>query len=56
MEVQVLARDNHQKILSITLTFLDKDQGLGVARMLEAIARNQWWSTNDTRRLSQATK
>ncbi len=45
MEVLISAEENGNEIMSFTMTFLDLEEGLGVARMLEAITRNHWLSS-----------
>jgi len=47
MRIMISAEDNGKAILSITLTFKEKEEGLAVPRMLETFARNWWLSIQD---------
>lgn len=47
MKVTISAEENGQSILCTTLTFPDKREGLEVAHMLEAFARNRWQTSRD---------
>lgn len=47
MKVIISAEDDGKSLLSITLTFTELEEGLGVARMLETYARNYWLTNQD---------
>jgi hypothetical protein len=49
MKVIISAEDDGKAILSTTLTFSDMEEGLRIASMLQAFARNQWQSSHDER-------
>jgi hypothetical protein len=47
MKLKISAEDEGKQIMSATLVFPDRDEGLGVAHMLEAFARNRWQTSQD---------
>jgi hypothetical protein len=49
MKLIVSAEDNGVTILSVTLNFPHKKEGLDAAHLLEAYARNLWQSSQDER-------
>ncbi len=49
MRVTIAAEEDGKRIISATLTFSDKEEGLGVVHMLERFARNRWQSSEDER-------
>lgn len=47
MRVIIAAEDDGKPIISATLTFSDREEGLGLVHMLERFARNRWQSSQD---------